>query len=138
MFKWQTLDLNFYFIYISARILVGLLIGGLLNFTITPAIISGIFFIVFLLTIIRKPYADIQHTVRSSVNYFIACLIFGMYSALSINGTQSGKSFDTKFPLIIVCLLFFVTLMALGYVIRQFIMDRRTKMELDEPSNIVE
>lgn len=57
-------------------------------------------------------------------------MIFTMYALMSINGVQSGKSIHTKFPFIIVCLLYLVVFMALGYVIRQLIADRKMKIEL--------
>lgn len=131
LFKWKTLDLNYYSICVVIRIIIGLLIGGLIDFSPTPCIIAAIYMMMTVLTVVKRPFADVQHTIRTTINYLIAFTIFVLYSLIGIQGPQGGRSMHTKFPLIIVCLLYVVVFVSLGYVIRQFIMDRRTKQELE-------
>ena len=123
MFKWMTFELNFYYIHVGARILFGVLLGAASSSFYCGIAVSAGLCIVSLVIILRKPYSDILQSVRSAANMWIGAIIFILYTIAAITGPTNGSTFYSRIPIVIVGLLFAVVLLALGFVIRQYIVD---------------
>ena len=53
-----------------------------------------------------------------------------LYTIVSFNGSSNGKSIQTKFPFIIILLIYIAVFIALGFVVRQFVLERQNKDNL--------
>jgi hypothetical protein len=76
------------------------------------------FLLLSLITVIKNPFADKFHTIRSSIITFVGALIIGLYTLVSVGGSSG---FQAKVPLIVFILLFMVIAMTLFFIIRQYI-----------------
>jgi hypothetical protein len=59
----------------------------------------------------------------------------GLYTVLVGVNSVSGNSFTSKIPIIIVIFLYLTVLMALAFIIRQFIADFKSNILLEIPQN---
>ena len=122
MFKWDKFELNYYYLHALIRIGSGIIIA-LLNYTYIAGVsIGGMFFLMSLITVIKRPYSDNLQSVRSSINLLIGSVIFILYALASYNGSTSGNNFYSRTPIIVILLLYIVLFMGAGFTIRQFIM----------------
>jgi hypothetical protein len=119
MFKWNTFDLNYYTLQIAIRIIVGCIFGAAHIHFSSGIIISILFIAISLITLIKNPFADKLHTIRSTINTTIGGIIIILYTFIAAAGPSSG--FQSKVPIIILAVLFLNIIMAMIFVIRQFI-----------------
>lgn len=96
---------------------------GFFNYTYySAASISGVFFVIALVTIIKRPYSDNLHSIRSSVNLILGSVIFMLYTLASFKGSTNGNNFYSRIPIFILSLLYVVVFMSIGFTARQFVM----------------
>jgi hypothetical protein len=117
MFRWASFELNYYYFHIGLRILFGILLAVMSMFYWTGAIVSFGLFAIALVTAITRPYADILHSVRSTINLVFSSIIMLIYTLIASNPSNPNYY---KLPIIIIIALLFLTVfMALGFIIRQ-------------------
>lgn len=122
MFKWNKFELNYYYFHATMRIIVGLIIGFANYSYIAGASVSGVFLLLGLLTIVKRPYSDSLQSIRSSVNLLVGSIIFLLFTAISFNGPTNGNNFFSRIPIVIIILLYGVVSMAIGFIARQYVM----------------
>ena len=123
-FKWDKFELNYYFIQIGIRIIFGIILGLANSNYISGFIVATGFFLVFLVTIILRPYADLYHSIRSSINLLFGSIIFLLYSINAMNGPSGNTSITAYFGLFIIIFLYLTVIMALSFVVRQYIIEK--------------
>ena len=94
-------------------------LGAASGFFYTGAAVVVGLFAISLVTILRRPYADTFHSIRSALNSFIGFIIFVLYTIAAWKGPTDGSTFSSRGPLVIIVLLLFVVGMALVFVIKQ-------------------
>lgn len=126
MFKWKLFSLNFYYIHVGVRVGVGILVSLIGNY-ISGGIVTAVFLGMGVLILVMRPYADLNQSLRSATNYLAGAFIFAMFSVVSFRGQTNRTVFETWIPVIIIGLLFLLVAIAIGFIIRQWVMDYKVK-----------
>jgi hypothetical protein len=78
--------MNYEIVQMILRICFGTLLGLFSDRYFSVIVVSVGYLGAFILTAIVKPYSDLFHSVRSSINFLFGSFIFGLYSISSIKG----------------------------------------------------
>ena len=142
MFKWKRVSLGWYFVYVGGRVVCGGVLGGMgvENGAVAAGVVGGVLMGVGVVVAVMRPYADVWQSVRAAGNFVVAGVVFGLYGVVGWREQQGGavSTLETYIPIVILALLFFVVAVALAFVIRQWILDRKIKEEYEEPVPTIE
>lgn len=121
-FKWNGLALNYYYSQMALKLVSGCLLAGMSKIYYSSMVVSVLFLLVAIFTVVARPYSDNLQTVRSTANLLLGSLILGGYTLMEIQGPKLNN-FNEYIPVFIVGLLYLITFMGTGFLIRSFKMN---------------